>query len=258
MSQDYTSITELPGSQATAEQRARLYHRYHTASHYVSGRRVLEVACGAGLGLGYLAHSAKSVIGGDYSESLLQIAASHYQGSVPLLRLDAHQLPFQDGTFDLLVVFEAIYYLQQPELFVAECRRVLSEGGILLLGTVNRDWSEFTPSLLSTQYLSVSELRALLVQHGFVNLEFFGAFPTEPSSRQQMAVSFVRRVAVNLNLVPKTLGGRELLKRIFYGTLAPLQPEVEDGMADLYPLVPIHSDSPNSQFKIVYAVARVS
>lgn len=52
MPDDYTSVTELPGSQATREQQARLYHRYHTAGRYATGKRVLEVACGAGLGLG--------------------------------------------------------------------------------------------------------------------------------------------------------------------------------------------------------------
>jgi len=256
MPEEYISVTELPGSQATSEQIARLYHRYHTAGRYAVGKRVLEVACGAGLGLGYLARTAESVVGGDYTENLLRIAQSHYRGRVPLVRLDAHRLPFRDGAFDVVVLLEAIYYLAHAEQFVAESRRVLSEGGILLIGTVNKDWSEFTPSALSTRYFSVPELRDLLTQHGFTNLEFFGAFPTTATSLKQKIVSLIRRVAVALNLVPKTLGGRELLKRIFYGNLTPLRPEVEDGMAELYPLVPISSESPNFHYKIIYAVAR--
>ena len=47
---DYSSITELPGSHATREQLARLYHRYHMAAQYTLNKRILEVACGAGLG----------------------------------------------------------------------------------------------------------------------------------------------------------------------------------------------------------------
>jgi len=255
MATDFTTVTELPGSQATREQRARLYHRYYTAGNYTAGKRVLEVACGAGLGLGYLARTASSVVGGDYTENLLRIAQSHYQGRVPLVRLDAHHLPFRDRAFDLVVLFEAIYYLGQAEQFIAESRRVLSDGGILLIGTVNKDWSEFTPSALSTRYFSIPELRDLLTQHGFANLEFFGGFPTTATSPQQKIVSLIRRIAVVLNLVPKTLGAREYLKRLFYGRLTPLKPEVEDGMAELYPLIPIPSDSPNSQYKILYAVA---
>ncbi|MGQ9851555.1 MAG: class I SAM-dependent methyltransferase [Aggregatilineaceae bacterium] len=258
MPEDYTSVTELPGSQATREQLARLYHRYHTAGRYAAGKRVLEVACGAGLGLGYLARTAGSVVGGDYTENLLRIAQSHYRGRVPLVRLDAHHLPFRDRAFDLLILFEAIYYLAQAQQFIAESRRVLSDGGTLLIGTVNKDWVEFTPSALSTRYFSVPELRDLLTRHGFDNLEFFGAFPTTATSPKQKIVSLIRRVAVALNLVPKTLGAREHLKRLFYGNLTPLQPEVADGMAELYPLVPIPSESPNTDYKILYAVARVS
>jgi len=252
---DFTTVTELPGSQATREQRARLYHRYHTAGRYAAGKHVLEVACGASLGLGYLARTTKSVVGGDYTENLLRIAQSHYQGRVPLLRLDAHHLPFCDQTFDLVIMFEAIYYLSRPEQFLAESRRVLTSGGKLLIGTVNKHWSEFTPSLLSTHYFSVPELRDLLTQQGFSNLEFFGAFPTTAASPKQKIISLIRRMAVALNLVPKTLGGREHLKRLFYGALTPLKPEVEDGMAELEPLVPISRESPNSQYKILYAVA---
>lgn len=255
-SDDYTSVTELPGSQATREQQARLYHRYHTAARYAAGKRVLEVACGSGLGLGYLARTAKSVVGADYTENLLRIAQSHYRDTVSLVRLDAHHLPFRNQAFDLVVILEAIYYLSQAEQFIAESRRVLSDGGRLLIGTVNKDWFEFTPSLLSTRYFSVPELRDVLIQQGFANLEFFGAFPTAAASSKQKIVSLIRRVAVTLDLVPKTLGGRERLKRLFYGSLTPLRPEVEDGMADLYPLVPIPAESPNSQYKILYAAAR--
>lgn len=68
----------------------------------------------------------------------------------------------------------------------------------------------------------------------------------------------LRRVAATLHLVPKTLRGRELLKRIFYGRLEPLGPEVHDSMAPLYPLVSIDHNVANTQFKIVYAVATVS
>ena len=256
MASDYTTVTEVPGSMATREQSARLYHRYHTAAHHSAGKRVLEVACGAGLGLGYLARTAKSVVGGDYTENLLQTARSHYRGRVPLVRLDAHHLPFCNRAFDLVVILEAIYYLAQAEQVIAESRRVLSDDGTLLIGTVNKDWSEFTSDLLGVRYLSVPELRALLIQQGFGSLEFFGAFPATATSTKQKVVSLIRRVAVGLHVVPKTLGGRERLKRLFYGSLTPIKPEVENGMAELYPLVPISHESSNRQYKILYAVAR--
>jgi ubiquinone/menaquinone biosynthesis C-methylase UbiE len=257
LTNDYSAVTEMPGSGATREQLARLYHRYHTARQYATHKRVLEVASGTGMGLSYLAHTASSVIGGDYTPNLLHIAHSHYQDRMPLLCLDAHHLPFHSHTFDLVIIFEAIYYLPDAEEFITEARRILDKDGTLLISTVNKDWGEFAPSSFSTRYFSVPELYDLLSQKDFIELEFYGAFPTKTASFRQMAVSLVRRLAVVLNLMPKTLTGRALLKQIFYGNLTPLPSEVSEDMATLYPLEPITTNlSNNKEYKIIYCTAQ--
>ena len=48
------------------------------------------------------------VVGGDCTEVNLRHARQHYKGRVNLARLDAHHLPFEDGRFDVVIVFEAI------------------------------------------------------------------------------------------------------------------------------------------------------
>ena len=101
METDYTTVTEIPGIKITLEQLERMYSRYHFAAEFCEEKNVLEVACGPGLGLGYLAGKAKRVVGGDYTENLVNIAKKYYNGRVGVLRLDAHGLPFQDNTFDV-------------------------------------------------------------------------------------------------------------------------------------------------------------
>ena len=251
---DYSSVTELPGSGATKEQLARLYHRYYTAAQYITHKRVLEVACGAGIGLGYLEQTAARVVGGDYTPNLLRVARSYYQGQIPLLALDAHHLPLRSQTFDVAIIFEAIYYLADAERFISEVRRVLAANGILLIGAVNKDWPEFAPSPFSSYYFSVPELCDLLSQSGFSRLECYGAFPTKAASFKHTAISFIRRLAVALNLMPKTLASRSHFKRLFYGKLSPLPSKVSDGMAALYPTDPIATNLPNKDYKIIYYV----
>ena len=181
--EDYTTVTELPGQRATREQLERLYHRYKFASKFCGDKDVLEVACGAGQGLGYLEKVAKKVVGGDIDENNLRFAISHYKGrqNIEVRALDAHQLTFEDKSFDVVILYEAVYYLVEPERFVAETRRVLREGGVLLIATVNKDWSEFNPSPLSTHYFSVPELAKLIQSNGF-KVEFYGAFSTIPKT----------------------------------------------------------------------------
>ena len=253
---DYTTVTEIPGSKVTREQLARAYTRYRFASKFCEGKDVLEVACGSGLGLGYLAKSTKKVVGGDYTEHLLKLAQEHYRGKVGLLRLDAHTLPFKADTFDVVILYEAIYYLANPEEFIDECRRILRNKGILLICTANKDWSDFNPSPFSVRYFSAPELFALLNQYDF-DVELFGDCPVSTGSAIDKITSIIKRTAVALHLMPKTMRMKEIFKRFFFGKLLTLKEEIEDGIVEYSPPTPIPSDSPNLQYKVLYAVASV-
>ena len=256
MATNYTTVTEVPGIEASREQLAMLYTRYAYAAEFCCGNDVLEVACGAGLGLGYLAKKARTVVGGDYTDNLLTGAKKYYNGRVPLLRLDAHALPFRDSSFDMVLLYEAIYYLANPEHFLDECRRVLREKGMLLLCTVNKEWSDFNPSPFSTRYFSARELSELLRKHGF-RVELQGAFPVKKDSANDHVVSFLKRLAVALHLIPKTMKGKELLKRFFLGSLSPLPSEVHEGMAGYTPPVAISDTEACPRFKILFALAHL-
>ena len=257
MTEDYTTITETPGTGAPQEQLARQYSRYRYAATFCAHKDVLEVACGAGQGLGYLKKHAKCVVGGDYTADLLSRARSHYADNIPLLRFDAHRLPFQDHSFDVIIFYEAIYYLSHPEQFAAECARVLRPGGTLLICSANKEWVDFNPSPYSTGYLSARELIELLQQHHF-QAELQGGFPTQKEAGRDTLVSLLKRLAVALHLVPKTMKGKEFLKRIFFGKLAPLPLEVVDGMVAYTPPEPLPIDIISPQHKVLYAIGRRS
>ena len=258
MSENYVTVTETPGIGATREQIARLYTRYKFAATFCGGKEVLEVACGAGQGLGYLARVAKRVVGGDIEERNLQFARAHYQGrgNIELRKIDAHDLPFEDHSFDRVILYEAIYYLDYPDKFLKECRRVLRERGVVLICTVNREWSDFNPSPFSKRYFSAMELKALLEGQGF-HVELLGSCPVSRDSAKDRLISYLKRTAVALHLMPKTMKGKEFLKKLFFGKLAPLPPEVVDGLTDYVPPHPISPVSPVSDYKVLYAIGRL-
>lgn len=255
---DYSSVTELPGNKADSEQLKRLYQRYRFAQEFCKDKKVLEVACGAGMGLGYLAKVANKVVGGDIDENVLKYAQDHYGGrdDVEVRQLDAHDLPFGNQEFDVVLLYEAIYYLDKPERFVKEAHRVLKDEGLLIICTVNKDWSDFNPSQFSKKYYSAPGLYQLLNQF-FPEVKLYGAFPTEANSLRDVIISLLKRTAVTLNLIPKTMKGKEIFRRIFYGELKPLPSEVKDGMVEYAEPVRIETESANSQYKILYAKARV-
>lgn len=252
----FSTVTETPGLKASAEQMAMLYSRYKFASQFCTGREVLEAACGAGLGLGFLEKCSKRVVGGDIDDDNLHYARRQYQGrSVEIERLDALRLPFADESFDTVLLFEALYYLKDAEQFFKECRRVLRDRGTLVVGTVNREWPGFNPSPFSTRYLSARELFESMREHGFAT-DLYGAFPDRQTTVPEKITTFLRRRAVRLRLIPRTMKGKEFLKSIFYGKLSAIPPEVEEGMAPYVCPSPISEGHFPHSFKIIYAVGR--
>lgn len=257
MSPDYTTVTEKPGLPITPQQLEMIYTRYYTASRFCQGKDLLEVGCGPGIGLGYLANIASTVVAGDIDKTLLKQAQSRYknQKNIHLRSLDAHKLPFEHNSFDVVLLFETIYYLSDPEKFLGEAYRILRRDGVLLISMANKDCPEFVESPFSLQYYSVPELANLLKSAGF-GAEFFGTFPLRTSSIKQKFVSFTRRLATAFNLMPGSLETRARLKRIFYGKLLVMPDEIDDGMVQPHPLESISIDSTDTDHKVLYAISK--
>ncbi len=258
MAKDYTIVTEVPGHRGSKEQLARLYQRYRFALQFCKDKEVLEVACGSGMGLGYLANVAKKVISGDIDKNILKYPIKHYRGrdKIEIREFDAENLPFEDKSFDVVIFYEAIYYLAKPEKFVSEACRVLKDNGVLLICTVNKDWADFNPSPHSTKYFSAPELY-FLVNQKFLKVELYGAFPASKKGIKNKIISSIKKTAMTFNLIPKTMKGKEIFKRFFFGKLLTLPAEIEDGEVEYSPPVAISVDSPNCQYKVLFSVAYV-
>lgn len=181
MSVDYLSVTELSGSYVSQEQIDRICNRYYWAGKYCINKDVLEVACGMGQGLGYLSKIAKSLNAGDYSKKILKIAQEHYGNRIALSQFDAQNMPYKNNSMDVRILFEAIYYLSSVEKFISECRRLLRDGGKVLIATANKNLYDFNPSPYSYKYYGVVELKELFIRQGFA-VEFYGNTPVNTLS----------------------------------------------------------------------------
>ncbi|MBP8116149.1 MAG: class I SAM-dependent methyltransferase [Nitrospira sp.] len=252
---DYSTVTEKAGDRVTQEALSMLYTRYRFAKEFIQGKRLLEVACGEGIGLRYLAQQAGHAIGGDVTAKLIRRARHLSPCTVSLLRLEAEALPLGTATRDVVVCYEAMYYIERVPAFLQECRRVLTSQGVLLLCTANPEWLDFNPSPHSRRYYSARQLSVLLQEAGFQS-ESFGAFSTANASAGALCLSWLKRIAVKWHLIPSTMEGKQLLKRLFLGCLVPFPNVVEDGMAAYVPPQSIPCDRPVGDYKVLFVVAR--
>lgn len=254
MNRDFASVTELAGDEVSQEQVERLAHRYLWAGNYCEGRDVLEVACGSGQGLGHLAARAGRLWAGDLTARLVDDAHRHYGERVALLELDAQYLPFPDTSLDVVILFEAVYYLPSAALFAAECRRVLRTGGQVLIASANPDLWDFNPSPHSVAYYGVVELDRLFAEAGF-KCRFFGHVPVAAVSFRQRFLRPLKKVATVLGLIPKTMAGKKLLKRLVFGSLVRMPAEISRGTVAYVPPVALPAELPDRRFKVIYAAA---
>lgn len=233
-----------------------MFTRYAVAAELAAGKRVLELACGGGNGLGLVGSRARSLVGGDYSGPLIRNARGHYGARVPLARLLAESLPFRGGSFDLVLFFEASYYVPDMEAAFCEVARVLASRGTVMFVNANPERPDFIRSPLSVHYHTADEFRSALARHGFeVRVE--GAFPVDPPATgiipelRGAVFGFVRKVLEGLHLVPTTLRGRARLKRLVFGRLRELPPELPPGYAPVEPRVP-QAPGPTRGYKVLY------
>ena len=251
---DFSSVTELPQQGATPMQMSMLRTRYGWAAQYTADKDVLEVACGAGLGLGWLAERARRVSAGDVDEKNCRIARESHRGqaNIRIQWMDALELPFQARSFDVALLFEAQYYLADLPRFLTEARRVLRPGGALLISTVNCEWSGFHPSFLHTRYWNAVELLQALEDAEF-KTNLCAGFPE--SDHGGGLPRRLKTLASHLGCIPRSMRAKSVLKRIFYGRLDRI-PERLDCAGPPEPMVPVAGGTDLTNYRTLYFEAR--
>jgi SAM-dependent methyltransferase len=149
------------------------------------GSRVLDAGCGEGLLVEEYRQRGLNIIGADL----------HYESGA-VRRADITQLPFESGSFDVVLALDVIEHLgfAQQEQAIREIERVLVSGGQFLVTVPNlahfssRLAFLFTGRLLRTSKIErhpgdrpFTEYRKLFAQH-FKLERIRGLFPTFPIS----------------------------------------------------------------------------
>lgn len=106
-----------------------------TFAGLAAGDRVLDVGCGTGSLTAMLAARAEpaSITGVDLARPYVEFARERLaaEGRVRIDEGDACALPYADDSFDRALALLSLQFVPQPELAVAELRRVVRPGGIV-------------------------------------------------------------------------------------------------------------------------------
>ncbi len=251
----FTSVTEHGGESVSRGQLERFYQRYLWAGSFSQNVDVLELACGTGPGLGYLQSISRRLIASDISEDVLCAARSHYGERVDLRQLDACNTGLDACSFDVIILFEAIYYLSDVDAFFREVQRLLRPGGRLLLATANKDLIDFNPSPFSYRYFNPPEFREIFSRYGF-EASFFGGSPAPSAGLKAKFLRIAKRFASKYHLIPSSMNGKRWLKRLVFGPLVSMPFELNPSGLDYVAPLPIPADQPDLIHQVLYCIAR--
>ncbi len=125
------------------------YHAYDYSEHYLryglfreicAGKRVLDVACGAGYGSYLLASwGAQQVIAVDLSaEAITEARRVFGHDRITFIQGNVEELDkLVQGQFDLIVSFETIEHLKLPRLFLEHISHLRTDVGIVAISAPN-------------------------------------------------------------------------------------------------------------------------
>lgn len=100
--------------------------------------RILDLGCGTGYFTRQLAqrYPGAQVTAADLSSGMIEHARSISPEGIRWAVSDAEQLPFADGSFDVVFSNLMVQWCAHPDRVFAECRRVLDRGGVLQCSTL--------------------------------------------------------------------------------------------------------------------------
>ncbi len=197
--EDYDSWRRAPLGAITEAAEQRLVFRL---AGPLAGLRLLDVGCGDGAYAIAAAQLGARVHGIDTSPQMIEAArrrAVEQGAQIDLRVADAAALPFEDGSFDVVLAVTVLCFVPDTEAALGEIARVLAPGGRLVLGELGRwnlwaAWRRIRGWIGSrtwrhARFRSARQLCALLRKAGFAVEEVRGAiyYPPIPLAARVLA-----------------------------------------------------------------------
>jgi 2-polyprenyl-6-hydroxyphenyl methylase/3-demethylubiquinone-9 3-methyltransferase len=134
---------------------ARKFERNVRSLNCLSGLRVLDIGCGAGLLCEPLTRLGAQVIGVDPSAS--NIAAAKLHADKGHLSIDYRCTTVEEmdvrERFDIVLAMEVVEHVSDVGMFLSRCAAMLKPGGLMVVSTLSRTWKSFALAIVGAEYI---------------------------------------------------------------------------------------------------------
>ena len=122
---------------------------------FLKNLNILDVGCGGGLISEPLSRLGANVTGIDASEKNIKIAKLHSANSNLNIRyLNKSPENFNEyEKFDIILSLEIVEHVENVQLFIDSCHRLLKKNGIMFTATLNRTFTSYIKAIIGAEYI---------------------------------------------------------------------------------------------------------
>lgn len=133
----------------------RKFDRNVRSLNCLSGLRMLDIGCGAGLLCEPFTRLGAEVIGIDPSAT--NIAAAKLHAGKGHLSIDYRCTTVEEmdvrERFDIVLAMEVVEHVVDVGAFLDRCAQMLKPGGMMVVSTLNRNWKSFALGIVAAEYV---------------------------------------------------------------------------------------------------------
>ena len=122
---------------------------------FLKNLNIVDVGCGGGLISEPLSRLGANVTGIDASEKNIKIAKLHSANSnlnIRYLNKSPENLNEYEK-FDIILSLEIVEHVENVQLFIDSCHRLLKKNGIMFTATLNRTFTSYIKAIIGAEYI---------------------------------------------------------------------------------------------------------
>jgi len=126
-----------------------------TKENFLHGFNILDIGCGGGLISEPMARLGGNVTGIDAAEKNIKVASLHSQKNN--LKIDyLNKSPEEmntDENYDIILNLEVVEHVDDLELYLSSCQKLLKKNGLMFTATINRTLTSYIKAIVGAEYI---------------------------------------------------------------------------------------------------------
>jgi len=122
---------------------------------FLKNLKILDIGCGGGLISEPMARLGGEVTGIDASEKNIKIAALHSKNNnlkINYMNKSPEQM-FEKEKFDVILNLEIIEHVDDVNLYLESCHKLLKVNGLMFTATLNRTLTSYIKAIVGAEYI---------------------------------------------------------------------------------------------------------